>query len=70
MVCLLIGNENGNQGMRMNNVFTCLNKRWNKNQSGGPHLKLGMIARVPIPMGEEGMGFTFPKVTILPSLKS
>lgn len=52
MVCLLIGNENGNQGMRMNNVFTCLNKRWNKNQSGGPHLKLEMIIRVPIPMGE------------------
>lgn len=40
MVCLLIKNENENEGMNMNDLFI-----WKESQSGGPHLKLGMISR-------------------------
>lgn len=43
MVCLLIKNENENEGMNMNDLFI-----WKESQSGGPHLKLGMISRVYI----------------------
>lgn len=43
MVCLLIKNENENEGMSMNDLSI-----WKESQSGGPHLKLGMISRVPI----------------------
>lgn len=45
----------GNQGMKMNYVFTCLNKRWNVNQSGGPYLKLRIITRVLIAIREVGV---------------
>ena len=56
--------------MRMNDVFTCLNERWNENQSGRPHLKLKMIIRVSIPTKEVRMRILFPtKATILPLLK-
>lgn len=50
MVCLLIGNMSENEGMRMNDVFTCLNERWNKNKNYGPHIKLRIVTRAPIPM--------------------
>lgn len=45
MVCLLIKNENENEneGMSMNDLSI-----WKESQSGGPHLKLGMISRVSI----------------------
>lgn len=48
-------NKNGNQGMKMNDVFTCLNKRCNVNHSGGPYLKLRIITRVLIVMREVGV---------------
>ena len=34
--------------MRMNDVFTCLDKWWNGNQISGHRLKLRMITRVVI----------------------
>lgn len=60
MVYLLIDNENKNQGMRMNDVFICLNERWNENQSNGIYLKLKMITRVYILMGESGNENSIP----------
>lgn len=51
MVGSLIGNENENQRMRMNSVFTCLNKKWNRNKSDESHLELRIITRVSILMG-------------------
>lgn len=65
MVYLLIGKGHGNQGMRLNDVFICLNERWNENQSGGFHLKLKIITRIFIISGEVGMGILILNVIIL-----
>lgn len=50
MVCLFIVNDNENQEMGVNDVFSYLNKKCNENQNSGPHLKLKMINKVLVPM--------------------
>lgn len=55
--------------MKINNLYIYLNESWNENQSGVHHLKLEIITRALIPVGELRIRILFPKMIILPPLK-
>lgn len=55
--------------MRINDLFTYLNERWNGNQSDGSQLTLRMITKVSTLIGEVEIKILFLKLIILPLLK-
>lgn len=70
MVYLHFQNENVNDGIGINNVFTCEIKDENGNENNVRPIILGIITRVLILKGELRIRTPFPKIIFLPLIKN